>query len=64
MPATSVAMRRLMALAEHHPEKVSKENRGVLRMTKTQLRDFARTKEKGLPGHVDERRKRMLMGKR
>jgi hypothetical protein len=34
----------LMGLAEHHPEEVSKKNRGVLSMTHQQLHDFASTK--------------------
>jgi len=33
-----------MALAEHHPEKVHDENRGVLKMSKRQLHDYASTK--------------------
>lgn len=49
MPAESVAQRRLMAIAEHDPSKVRPENRGVLKMSKTQLHGFAATKEKGLP---------------
>ena len=49
MPAVSKAERRLMAIAEHHPEEVNPENRGVLKMTHQQLHDFASTKEKNLP---------------
>ena len=52
MPARSKAQRRLMAIAEHHPELVKAKNRGVLSMSKSQLSDFASTKEKGLAGHV------------
>lgn len=48
MPATSKAQRRLMAIAEHHPSKLHKKNRGVLKMSKGQLSDFASTPEKGL----------------
>jgi hypothetical protein len=33
-----------MAIAEHHPEKVNPENRGVLKMSKGQLHDYAATK--------------------
>jgi hypothetical protein len=43
-PATSEAQRRLMAIAEHHPEKLHKANRGVLKMSHKQLHDFAATK--------------------
>ncbi len=49
MPAKSEAQRRLMAIAEHHPEKLHKKNKGVAKMSKQQLHDFAATKEKGLP---------------
>ena len=44
MPAKSVAQRQLMAIAEHDPSKVSKKNRGVLKMSHKQLHDFASTK--------------------
>jgi hypothetical protein len=38
-----------MAIAEHDPGKVSAKNRGVLKMSHSQLHDFAATKRKGLP---------------
>ena len=41
-----------MAIAEHSPEKVKAENKGVLKMSKEQLSDFASTKTKGLPNKV------------
>lgn len=44
MPAKSEAQRRLMAIAEHNPGKVSKKNADVLRMSHSQLHDFASTK--------------------
>jgi len=49
MPSKSKAQRRAMAIVEHHPEKLHKRNRGLLAMTKSQLHDFATTKEKNLP---------------
>ena len=52
MPAKSVAQRRLMAIAEHHPSEVYNQNMGVLTMTHQQLHDFAATKEAKLPPHV------------
>ena len=52
MPAVSQKQRRAMAIAEHHPEELNPENRGLLKMTHQQLHDFASTKEKGLPEHV------------
>jgi len=44
MPAVSEKQRQLMAIAEHHPEKLHKENRGVLKMSRQQLHEFASTK--------------------
>jgi hypothetical protein len=52
MPAKSVAQRRVMAIAEHNPGSLYKRNRGLLKMSKENLRDFAETKEKDLPAHT------------
>lgn len=49
MPAESKAQQQLMAIAEHSPDKLYKRNRGVLKMGKKSLREFAATKTKGLP---------------
>jgi hypothetical protein len=49
MPAKSKKQRKAMAIAEHHPEKLYKKNKGLKKMSKSQLHDFAATKEKGLP---------------
>jgi len=49
MPAKSKAQRQAMAIAEHHPGKLYKRNRGLLKMSKEDLHDYASTKEKGLP---------------
>ena len=38
-----------MAIAKHHPSKLYKRNRGLKKMSKSDLHDFASTKEKGLP---------------
>ena len=43
MPATSKKQRRAMAIAEHHPEKLYKRNKGLSDMTKEQLRDLGTT---------------------
>ena len=43
-PAVSTKQRQLMAIAEHAPSKVSKKNRGVTKMSKSQLHDYASTK--------------------
>ena len=49
MPAVSKKQRQAMAIAEHHPSKLYGKNKGMLKMSKSQLHDFAKTKEKGLP---------------
>ena len=52
MPAVSKKQRRAMAIAEHHPEQLFANNKGLKKMSKSQLHDFAATKEKGLPKSV------------
>lgn len=49
MPAVSVKQRKAMAIAEHHPEDLYPQNKGLLDMSKGQLHDFASTSESGLP---------------
>ncbi len=49
MPAVSKKQRRAFAIAEHEPGKLHKRNRGLLKMSKAQLHDYASTPEKGLP---------------
>jgi hypothetical protein len=58
MPATSTAQRRLMAIAEHHPDQLYAKNEGVLNMTHQQLHDFAATKEKSLPHRVKKTKRK------
>jgi hypothetical protein len=58
MPATSEKQRQLMAIAEHHPEKVQKKNRGVLKMSHSQLHDYASTKGLGSKHHSTPMRHR------
>jgi len=48
MPAKSKDQQQMMAIALHHPEKLHKKNRGVLKMGKKKLREFAKTKHTGL----------------
>lgn len=43
-PAVSPAQRKLMAIAEHSPGKLYARNRGVAKMSKGQLHDYASTK--------------------
>lgn len=52
MPAVSKDQRVATAIAEHHPGQLYARNKGLLKMTKSQLHDFAATKEKGLPKRV------------
>ena len=56
MPAKSKKQRRAIAIAEHHPSKLYRRNRGLKKMSKEDMHDFASTKEKGLP--LKKRRKR------
>ena len=49
MPAKSKKQRKLMGLALSNPGRVHKKNRGVLKMSKQDIRDFAGTKEEDLP---------------
>jgi hypothetical protein len=49
MPAKSKAQRRAMAIAKHHPDELFKRNKGLKKMKKKDLSEFASTKEKGLP---------------
>jgi hypothetical protein len=49
MPAKSKAQQQIMAIAEHDPSKLYKKNRSLLRMTQSQLHDFASTSTKDLP---------------
>ena len=49
MPAVSKKQRIAMAIAEHHPSQLYKRNKGMLKMSKEQLHDYASTKEKNLP---------------
>lgn len=55
MPAVSVAQRKVMAIAKEHPSELYKRNRGLLKMSKKQLGDFARTSEFGLPARKKEK---------
>lgn len=61
MPALSKAQQRLMAIAEHDPDKVYPENQGVLKMKKSQLHDFAKTERKSLPARAPKNTLRALM---
>lgn len=55
MPAVSKAQQQAMAIAEHSPSKLNAENKGLLKMSKSQLSDFASTPRKGLPKKVSHK---------
>lgn len=55
MPAKSQAQQEAMAIAEHDPSKLNDSNKGMLKMSKAQLHDFAATKRKGLPKRVGKK---------
>jgi hypothetical protein len=52
MPARSKAQQQAMAIAEHTPSKLYARNRGLTKMSHTQLHDFAATKTGKLPEKV------------
>lgn len=54
MPAKSIAQRRMMAIAEHHPEELNERNKGAAKMSGKQLHEFAGTRERSLPERVEE----------
>lgn len=57
MPATSEKERKMMAIAEHHPEELYARNRGVLKMSHEQLHDFAtKSKAKQLREHLRKKK--------
>jgi hypothetical protein len=49
MPAVSQKQQKLMAIAEHNPSSLYARNKGVAKMSHSQLHDFAATKRKKLP---------------
>jgi len=49
MPSVSQNEQIATAIALHHPDQLYKRNRGLLKMSKTDLHDFASTARKGLP---------------
>ena len=49
MPAKSKKQRRAIAIAEHAPDKLFKRNAGLKKMAKSDMHEFAKTPEKGLP---------------
>ena len=62
MPAESVAQRQAIAIAEHSPEKLYARNKGLLKMKKSDMHDFASTPEKGLPSYAHAHKARKKNG--
>jgi hypothetical protein len=54
MPSETEKERMMMAIAEHHPEKLYKRNRGVLKMGHQKLHEFA----SGVVGEAVKREKK------
>jgi hypothetical protein len=52
VPAKSKDQQIAMAIAEHDPSKLNADNKGMLKMSHSQLHDFAATKRSGLPKKV------------
>jgi hypothetical protein len=59
MPAVSKAQRRLMGACEHGADFASCPKH----MTKSQMHDFAATKEKNLPRYVSQRKAKKARSK-
>lgn len=52
MPATSQSQQRLFAMAEHNPSALYKRNKGLAKLPKSTLHEFAATPRTGLPKRV------------
>lgn len=64
MPAVSKKQQEAMAIAEHEPEKLNPANKGMLKMSHSQLHDFAATKRKGLPEQAPKGKRPMSLAER
>lgn len=58
VPAVSRAQQQAMAIAEHEPAKLYAKNKGLLKMSSSQLHDFAATKRKGLLAYAPSGKKK------
>lgn len=54
MPSKTEKQRQMMAIAEHHPGKLYKRNRGVLKMSKQQLHEFASSTKSSPPATAED----------
>lgn len=55
MPARSKAQQQAIAIAEHNPSKLKPANKGLLKMSKSDMSDFASTKTTGLPKYASSK---------
>lgn len=62
MPAVSKKQQIAMAIAEHAPDQLNEENKGLLDMSHKQLHDFASTPRKHLPTYAHARKMRKQNG--
>jgi hypothetical protein len=56
MPAVSKKQAIAMSIAEHAPGKLFARNKGLRKMSHSQLHDFAATPRKGLPESAPKKR--------
>jgi len=63
MPSETERQRVAAAIAEHYPEKLYKRNRGMLKMSRSQLHDFA-VKRKGKKRSKRDRLRRLYLDRR
>lgn len=49
MPANSIKQRRAAAIAEHEPGELYARNKGMAKMKRGVLHEYAETREAGLP---------------
>jgi len=57
MPAVSKKQQIAMAIAEHAPSKLFARNKGLRKMSRGQLHDFAATPRKGLPESAPKKKR-------
>lgn len=64
MPAVSKAQQIAMQIAEHAPSKLYARNKGLTKMSHSQLHDFASGSEKGKPQYAPKRKLKFPSPKR
>lgn len=64
MPATTKAQQIASAIAKHEPGKLYARNRGLLKMDRDDLDEFASTPRKGLPMRAKKGKRLIDQGRR